>query len=179
MGRVPNKFGQTFGEPDPGDYDFIIERPSYNDDMQSGSILAKVTGGDGDGLGLFDNYPMGFKVDEISGKEKRGKYGVPFGVQKLAALIDATGLENIDIVDDDYEENLKKYYHQLWGKLRGKDAVMGLLTKLEGRMFHGKVEQRKDAKDKVNITEYARVGEVGGVSEVKNQTQQSETGKSW
>ena len=132
---------------EPGDYDFIIENPEYREVEKDFSFYARATGGDSDGMGLFDSFLTDYGANEKVNK----KWEIPFGIQKTAALLASTGLGQSDFKDND---EVKAYYKSLWERLKNPQSIKALMKKIDGALFHGTVEPRRNDPNKMNIVKY-------------------------
>ena len=131
-----------FTRIDDGEYDFIIENPQYNEETNTISIRARVSGGDSDGGGIPDYYNLTPKDDDK----------VAFGISKLAALLNVTGIEP----DREFKnkDEIYEYYGQLAEKLENERNCNALCKKIDGIVFRGTVKTDKNGKYQ-NIVKYA------------------------
>lgn len=132
-----------FTKIDDGEYDFITENPQYNQETNTISIMARVSGGDSDGSGIPDYYNLTPKED--------GK--TAFGIIKLAAYLMVTGVE--PETDFQNKDELNGYYAQLSRRLGDVSKMNALTKKIDGLMFTGVVKSDKTGKYQ-NIVNYKK-----------------------
>ena len=147
-----------------GDHTMRVENALYDGEKNNISIRAVAVGGESDGSFVLDYYNLA---------RKNGEDQVPFGVVKIAALMNATGIEP----DKDFEgkEEMNAYLAELEGRMNDQAKIPALLEKLNGMMFTGTVKTNAKS-GYTNIVKYCNHGGAGNQG-VK--TSQPEQKKSW